>query len=82
MGISPGAPATDLLLSALKSDDPDVRLAAVPYLKSEAGEGVIVQLYHSMYAEDAALREAIYLALMEIAASGRKLPHPSQFGIR
>jgi hypothetical protein len=82
MGISPGAPATDLLLSALKSDDPDVRLAAVPYLKGEVGEGVIVQLYHSMYAEDAALREAIYLALMEIAASGRKLPHPSQFGIR
>ena len=82
MGISPGTPATDLLLSALKSDDPEVRLAAVPYLKREAGEGTVVQLYHSMYSEDSGLREAIYLALMEIAASGRKLPHPSQFGIQ
>jgi hypothetical protein len=35
-----------------------------------------------MYSEDSGLREAIYLALMEIAASGRKLPHPSQFGIQ
>jgi hypothetical protein len=34
-----------------------------------------------MYTDDPELREAVYLTLMEIAAAGVKLPHPSQFGI-
>ncbi len=81
MGISPGAPATDILISALKSDDPDARLACLPYLRQAPTEGVVTQLYHAMYKEDPELREAVYLTLMEIAAAGVKLPHPSQFGI-
>lgn len=81
MGISPGAPATEILISALKSDDPNARLACLPYLRQSPTEGVVTQLYHAMYKDDPELREAVYLTLMEIAAAGVKLPHPSQFGI-
>jgi HEAT repeat protein len=80
VGISPGSPATDLLLAALKSDDQDIRLAALPYLKRIPTEGVIRQLYGVMYEDNPELREATYNVLWEIGASGIKLPHPSQYG--
>lgn len=80
MGISPGAPATDILLLALKGDDPDTRLAALPYLKFTPNEGVITQLYGAIYKDDPELREAAYNVLWEIDISGAKLPHPSQYG--
>jgi len=79
-GISPGSPATEILLLALKSDDPDLRLASLPYLKRIPTEGVLKQLYDAMYKEDPELREAVYNVLWEIGASGVKLPHPSQYG--
>jgi len=81
VGIRPGSPGTELLLGALKSEDSATQLASLPYLKQRPSEGVITQLYHAMYAEESEVRESIYLLLMEIAASGVKLPHPSQFGI-
>jgi HEAT repeat protein len=81
VGISPGVAATDILLLALKDDDPDTRLAALPYLKFTPNEGVIKQIYDAMYRDDPELREAAYNTLWEIGASGVKLPHPSQFGL-
>ncbi len=80
MGISPGTPATDILLLALKSPEPDLRIASISYLKYTPSEGVITQLYGAMYADDPELREAAYNALWEIGVSGIKLPHPSQYG--
>jgi HEAT repeat protein len=80
VGISPGAQATDILLLALKSDDPEARLAALPYLKYTPTEGVITQLYAAMYKDDPELREAAFNILWEIGTSGFKLPHPSQYG--
>jgi HEAT repeat protein len=81
MGISPGAPATDILVLALKSDDPEARLAALPYLKFTPTEGVVTQLYHAMYRDDPELREAAFNVLWEIGTTGYKLPHPSQYGL-
>lgn len=80
VGISPGVPATDILLLALKSEDSDTRLAALPYLKFTPTEGVIAQLYAAMYKDDPALREAAYNVLWELGTSGIKLPNPSQYG--
>ncbi len=80
VGIPPGAPATDMLMLALKGDDPDTRLAALPYLKFTPNEGVVTQLYGAMYRDDPELREAAYNILWEVGASGVKLPHPSQYG--
>jgi HEAT repeat protein len=81
VGISPGSPATEILLSALKSENSELRLASLAYLKGNPSEGIVTQLYHSMYSDDPELREAIYIALMEFAAGGVKLPHPSQYGL-
>jgi HEAT repeat protein len=80
MGISPGVPATDILLLALKSEDSDTRLAALPYLKFTPNEGVLVQLYAAMYNDDPELREGAYNILWELGTSGVKLPHPNQYG--
>jgi HEAT repeat protein len=81
VGISPGTPATDILLLALKSDDAETRLAALPYLKFVPSEGVVTQLYHAMYKDDPELREAAYHTLWEIGTSGIKLPDPTQLGL-
>ena len=81
MGISPGTPATDILLLALKSDNAETRLAALPYLKYVPSEGVVTQLYHAMYKDDPELREAAFNTLWEIGVSGIKLPDPTQLGL-
>jgi HEAT repeat protein len=81
VGISPGTPATDVLLQALKSDDAETRLAALPYLKFVPSEGVVTQLYHAMYKDDPELREAAFNTLWEIGLSGIKLPDPTQLGL-
>ncbi len=80
-GISPGAPATDVLLLALKSEDVDERLAALPYLRQTPTEGVLNSLYHAMYGGTIEIREAVFLTLLEIAASGVSLPDPKAFGL-
>ena len=81
MGVPRGGPATEVLLSAFKLGDTEQRLAALPYLKRIANEGIIGALYNGIYGEDPEVREASYYALQEIAANGTKIPHPNQFGL-
>jgi HEAT repeat protein len=81
VGISPGASATSVLLAALKSEHGDERLAAVEYLKQSPAEGVVKGLYAAMFGGDSELREAAFLALWEIGASGFKLPDPTKYGL-
>ncbi len=81
VGISPGSPATEILVAALKSDIEEERLAALQYLKRMPSEGVITNMYHAMYRDDPELREAVFLVLCELAAGGIKLPSPEQFGL-
>ncbi len=81
VGISPGTPATDVLLLALKSEDVDEQLAALAYLRRTPSEGVINALYHAMYGSNIEMREAVFLALVEIAASGVSLPDPQAYGL-
>jgi HEAT repeat protein len=81
MGVPRGGPATDILLSAFKVGDTEERLAALPYLKRVANEGIIGALYNAMYGEDPEVREAAFYAIEEIGANGVKLPHPNQFGL-
>lgn len=81
MGIPRGGAATDVLLNAYKHGDTEQRLAALPYLKRIADQGVIGALYNGMYGEDPEVREASFYALEEIAANGVRIPHPNEFGL-
>ena len=81
MGIPRGGPATEVLLSAYKTGDTEERLAALPYLKRVANDGIIGTLYGGIYGEDPEVREASFYALEEIAANGNKIPHPNEFGL-
>ncbi len=81
MGVPKSGPATDVLLNAFKFGSTEERLAALPYLKRVANEGIVGALYGGVYGEDPEVREAAYLALQEIGANGLRLPHPNQFGL-
>ncbi len=81
MGISRGGPATEVLLSAFKNGDTEERIAALPYLKRIADDGIIGALYNGIYGEDPEVREASFYALEEIASNGTRIPHPNQFGL-
>jgi HEAT repeat protein len=81
LGIPRGGPATDVLLSAFKQGNTEERLAALPYLKRSANEGIINAFYNAMYSDDPEVREAAFLAVAEVGADGYMLPHPNQFGL-
>lgn len=81
VGIPRGGPATDVLVTAFKYGNTDEKIAAIPYLKRDASEGVVGALYNGMYGDDPEVREASFLAIQEIAANGMALPHPNQFGL-
>jgi HEAT repeat protein len=82
IGISPGALVTDILLLALKSEDEDIRMAALPYLRHSPTKDVIAAIYQAMYGNDIEFREAAYNIIREIAESGIPLPAPYEFGVR
>ncbi|GAB4537933.1 MAG: hypothetical protein Fur002_00560 [Anaerolineales bacterium] len=79
-GIAPGAPATDVLLQALRGDDSNLKLGALPYLKFNANENVIAEFYNVMYSEDTDAREAAFNILWELEAAGVALPAPAKYG--
>ncbi|MFT3895609.1 MAG: NACHT domain-containing protein [Anaerolineales bacterium] len=81
VGIPKGGAGTDVLLTAFKNGDTEQRLAALPYLKRVANEGILGALYNAMYGEDPEIREAAFYAVEEIGANGLRLPHPNQFGL-
>jgi len=81
MGVPRGGPATEALLTAYKLGDTEERLAAIPYLKRVANDGIVGSFYNGMYGEDPEVREASFLAIQEIGANGSHLPHPNQFGL-
>ncbi|MEW6083798.1 MAG: HEAT repeat domain-containing protein [Chloroflexota bacterium] len=81
MGIPRGGSAADVLATAFRFGTTEERLAALPYLKPVANEGIIGALYAGVYGEDPEVREASFLAVQEIGANGVHLPHPNQFGL-
>jgi HEAT repeat protein len=80
LGISPGTPAIDVLTAALTSRNSEERLAALAYLKRTPSDSVMRQMYGAMFGEDPELREAAFIALWEVGASGQKLPDPATLG--
>jgi len=82
VGIAPGAPTTDLLLRALKSDKEEERLAALNYLRVMPSESVMSGLFQTYYStEESLMKEAIYFVLWDYALAGYKIPSPMQYGL-
>jgi hypothetical protein len=81
MGLLPGQPATDVLLSVLKSGTIEEQIASLYYLREQADEGVIRAIYEILYSGQEQLQEPGIHALWWIAATGYKLPSPTQFGL-
>ncbi len=81
MGIPRGGSAGDVLATAFRFGTTEERLAALPFIKPVANEGIIGALYAGVYGEDPEVREASFLAIQEIGANGTRLPHPNQFGL-
>lgn len=81
MGVVPGEPATDLLLLALKDDNPEYQQAALHYLRHTPTEGVLAALYPHLFGTDAEMRDGVFRVLQEMAMGGARLPHPQQFGL-
>ncbi len=81
VGVTPGSPATEALLVALKSGEIEDQLAALPYLQRTPSKGVVGGLYHAMYGGDRELREAAFHSLWQISVGGVALPHPQEFGL-
>lgn len=82
MGVQRGEAATDTLLLAVKNtENIDVALAALNYLRYTPTEGVLAALYPILYGTDLEMREAVYQVLQEYALGGLNLPAPQQFGL-
>jgi hypothetical protein len=81
MGISPDVHPTELLLMALKSENPEEGLASLAYLRIMPVEGVFGALYQAMYGREPELREAVFQTISEMAARGVDIPDPLQFGV-
>ncbi len=81
LGISPGAPATDVLCMALKNGSPEERLAVLPYLSLTPDKGIASELYQAMYSGDTELREAAFQTIYSMATSGFTPPDPREFGL-
>lgn len=80
VGVSPGVPATEILLVALQDEEPEIRLAALQFLKYTPQENVLKQMYKAMHKDDPELREYTYNALWELGMAGVKLPDPGELG--
>jgi HEAT repeat protein len=80
IGVTPGKPALDLAISALRSQEPKEQFAAM-FTLSFLGEGSFAHhLYLLLYGGEAELQDAAYNSLWQIAASGIELPPPTQYG--
>lgn len=80
MGIIPGSLASELLISAMKTGEPDERLAAMDYLSLRPGEkGLAEALYPIMYKEKGVLSDTAAYVLWLLAAAGIALPSPEDF---
>lgn len=81
MGVSPGQPATDLFLLALKDSNREYLQPALNYLRYSPNENVIAALYQHLYGTDPDAKEAVFQVLLFMALGGASLPEPRQFGL-
>lgn len=81
-GLTPNQPATDLMLSVLKTGSPEDQRAALLYLRTQPDPGIIRAIYHLLYGStDENVREAAIEALWWVTLRGITLPDPAEYGL-
>ncbi len=76
IGVSPGRPATELLLRALREGKEDQALAALDYLRQYGDELAIPSIYQAMLNNKGEIQEACFNTLWHMAAAGISIPTP------
>lgn len=82
MAVAPGKPAYELLYRSLREGNEDQKLAALYYLSGRGDESAVLPLYQIYYSSHGEIRENTWEALNHTAASGIKLPSPTQYGLK
>jgi HEAT repeat protein len=77
IGVSPGEPALELLLTALKEGDEEQKLAAMEYLRLHGDERALPLLYQILAVDQGELREVAFTTLWHMAAAGISLSSPA-----
>jgi HEAT repeat protein len=81
MGITPGKPAQNLLMQALKSGEVEHKLAAMETLRVKPDAGAVPTLYGIFYGPQGELQDAACETIWNFAAAGIELPPPARFGL-
>ena len=80
MGVSPGKPAFDLAIDALKNGKTEEKLQALSYLSMFGTEETVPVIYSWYFGGIGEIKDAAYQTLLSLANSGVPLPSPQQFG--
>jgi hypothetical protein len=81
LGITPGKPATEILLMALEEGSEEEQLASLDYLRISNSMDIFPVFYEKMSGSNPVLREAIFRTIWEMAARGVKIPDPRVFEV-
>lgn len=76
IGVSPGKPATELLLRALREGKTDQSLAALDYLRQYGDDLAIPSIYQVMLNNKGEIQDACFNTLWHMAAAGVSIPTP------
>jgi HEAT repeat protein len=81
IGLSPGQPATNLIVKLLRTGTKEQKLAALQRLRQRMDVKMVPEIYDILYGTSDELRESAFYTLWLMAAAGHDLPSPTQFGL-
>jgi len=81
MGVAPGDPAREMMLSVLMEGKPEQIYAALDYYRRTGDPAIFPAVYHLLYGGDLEIAEAAYLTIWQVAATGAEIPSPAQYGL-
>lgn len=81
IGISPDQPVNHLLADAIHSDNPEEKLAALSYLRTNIDPDLTSDLLKMVYSETGAIREAAAYTLWWWMSGGIPIPSPTAYGL-
>jgi HEAT repeat protein len=81
VGLSPGKPATSLIVQMLRTGTEQQKLAVLQLLRQRMDARMIPDIYTILYGTSGDLRESAFYTLWLMSAAGIELPSPTQFGL-